>query len=342
MSRRGSVPPSAANASERGAAVTMEQIAALAGVSTITVSRALRDSASVAPATRERIKQLAEQAGYRFNHHARNLRLRRSHLVAVVLEMQPDADRPMTDAYPLQLLGGITQELTSRGYSVLLSALQGVAQGVAASADGVILLGQGAHGSAVRTVEALGLPLVVWGAEHGRGAQVVVGGDNTHGGACAAERLIALGRRELLFLGDVSHAEVRDRQQGFAKTLKKAGLKAHTLTPAAFTFGAGFTAVQAHLARGGAVPDGLFAASDLLAMGAVRAFTDAGLAVPAAVSVIGYDDSPGAQSFAPPLSSVRQDWHHGGVLLARKVLDLIAGQPAASEIMPTELVVRAT
>lgn len=100
--------------------------------------------------------------------------------------------------------------------------------------------------------------------------------------------------------------------------------------------------MQAHLARGGRAPDGLFAASDLLAMGAVRAFTDAGLAVPEAVSVIGYDDSPAAQSFAPPLTSVRQDWHHGGVLLARKVLDLIAGQAAASEIMPTELVVRAT
>ena len=145
--------------------VTMEQIAALAGVSTITVSRALRDSPSVTPATRERIKTLAEAAGYRFNHHARNLRLRRSHMVAVMLEMQPDTDRPMTDAYPLQLLGGITQELTSRGYSVLLSALQSPGQGMAASADGVILLGQGAHGSAVKSVAAMGLPLVVWGAD---------------------------------------------------------------------------------------------------------------------------------------------------------------------------------
>jgi len=334
--------------SESGKPVTMEQIAALAGVSTITVSRALRDSPSVTPATRERIKTLAEAAGYRFNHHARNLRLRRSHMVAVMLEMQPDTDRPMTDAYPLQLLGGITQELTSRGYSVLLSALQSPGQGMASSADGLILLGQGANGAAVKTAAAMGLPLVVWGSEHGRSDSVVVGGDNAHGGACAAERFLALQRRELLFLGDVRHAEIRDRQQGFVKALKKSGipgLKAHTLTPAAFTFGAGFTAVQAHLAslgRGGKVPDGLFAASDLLAMGAVRAFTDAGLAVPDKVSVIGYDDSPAAQSFAPPLSSVRQDWHHGGVLLARKVLDLIAGQDAASEIMPTELVVRAT
>jgi DNA-binding LacI/PurR family transcriptional regulator len=135
---------------------------------------------------------------------------------------------------------------------------------------------------------------------------------------------------------------VHERLLGFQRRLKRAGLKVHTLTPAAFTFGAGFTAVQAHLARSQSAPDGLFAASDLLAMGAVRAFTDAGMQVPEAVSVIGYDDSPAGQTFAPPLSSVRQDWRHGGVLLARKALDLVAGHAAHSEIMPTELIVRGT
>jgi DNA-binding LacI/PurR family transcriptional regulator len=314
----------------------MQELAALAGVSTITVSRALRDSPSVTEATRERIKALAEQAGYRFNHSARNLRLRRSHTIAVVLEMRPDADRPMFDAYPLQLLGGITQELTTRGWSVLLSAMQAGAA-FAAPADGVILLGQGAHGSAVKAVAAYGLPTVVWGAEHGRDAgRVVVGSDNRHGGASAADRLVALGRRELLFLGDTRHAEVHERWLGFRKQALKAGAEVQALTPAAFT------AVQAHLLKAARPPEGLFAASDLLAMGAVRAFTDAGLAVPEAVSVIGYDDSPAAQTFAPPLSSVRQDWQHGGVLLARKVLALVEGESVASEVMPTELVLRAT
>jgi len=322
---------------------TMEDLAALAGVSKITVSRALRDSPMVTPETRARIKALAEQVGYRFNHSARNLRLRRSHTIAVVLEMQPDADRPMSEPYPLQLLGGITQELTTRGYSVLLTAMQSINNGnLAMPADGVILLGQGAHGAAVPAVASCGLPYVVWGAEKGQSQGVVVGSDNFHGGACAAERFLALGRRELVFLGDTRHAEINERFLGFQKRLKRAGLKVHTLVPAAFTFGAGFTAVQAYLARSATPPDALFAASDLLAMGAVRAVTDAGLLVPDAVSVVGYDDSPAAQTFAPPLTSVHQDWRHGGVLLARKVLDLVAGLPAHSEIMPTELVVRGT
>jgi DNA-binding LacI/PurR family transcriptional regulator len=326
----------------KAAAQTMQDVADLAGVSKITVSRALRNSDLVAEPTREWIKSLAEQAGYRFNHTARNLRLRRTHTIAVMLEMQPDADRPVSDPYPLQLLGGIVQELTTRGYDVLLSAMQAGGQSAPVAADGVILLGQGAHGAAVKAVAGYGLPLVVWGAEHGRRRSVVVGSDNQHGGVSAAERFMALGRRQLLFVGDTRHAEVQERLLGFRKRLERAQLKVHTLTPAAFTFGAGFTAVQAHLARSSAPPDGLFAASDLLAMGALRALGDAGLRVPDDVSVIGYDDSPAGQTFAPPLTSVRQDWRHGGVLLARKVLDLIAGQQVSSEIMPTELIIRAT
>jgi DNA-binding LacI/PurR family transcriptional regulator len=325
----------------------MEDIALRAGVSKITVSRALRDSDAVTPETRERIKQVAQALGYRMNHSARNLRLRKTHTIAVVLEMQPDADRPISDPYPLQLLGGIIQELTTRRYSALLTSLEAVSQDQGLAADGVILLGQGANDIAVRRLQQLGLPMAVWGAVHGiegkkGGRHVQVGSDNLHGGACVAERFVALQRSEIVFLGDDSHAEVADRLQGFQRVLSKAGLKAQVLKPAAFTFGAGFTVIQSHLSSARRVPDALFAASDLLAMGAVRAFLDAGLRVPQDVSVVGYDNSPAGQTFEPPLSSVHQQWQHGGMLLARKVLDLVAQRPAHSEIMPTSLVVRAT
>jgi DNA-binding LacI/PurR family transcriptional regulator len=263
--------------------------------------------------------------------------------------MQPDADRPMSEPYPLQLLGGITQELTSRNYAVLLLSMQALDSGMGAAADGVILLGQGSNDAAVNKVARMRLPFVVWGARHASrrdsgdsGGVVVVGSDNLHGGACVGERFAQLGRKQVLFLGDVSHAEVLDRRQGLEKTLRRHGVKVSTLCPSAFTFGAGFTAVQGYLLRAHAPPDALFAASDLLAMGAVRAFSDAGLRVPDDVAVIGYDDSPSAQTFAPPLSSVHQDWRHGGVLLARKVLDLVDGRLAHSEVMPTSLVVRST
>jgi len=81
------------------------------------VSRALRDSPLVTENTREKIRKIAQEQGYRFNISARNLRMRRSYSVAVVVEMTPVKGRPMSDPYPLELLGGITQELTTAGYS---------------------------------------------------------------------------------------------------------------------------------------------------------------------------------------------------------------------------------
>jgi DNA-binding LacI/PurR family transcriptional regulator len=88
--------------------------------------------------------------------------------------------------------------------------------------------------------------------------------------------------------------------------------------------------------------DAVFACSDLLAMGAIRALNTLGRSVPGDVSVVGYDDMPLAASFLPPLSSVRQDWQEGGTLLARKVLALIGDEPEQSETLPVELIVRET
>lgn len=162
--------------------LTMAGLAKVAGVSAITVSRALRDSPLVNAETRERVRQVVQQYGYAFNVSARNLKLRRSLTVAVVVEMNPIVERQMSGPYPLDLLGGITQELTSTGYSVLFTSLQGGSLPNERTADGVILLGQGVH-----EVQRWGRPMVVWGAVSRHESQVVVGSDNRCGGALAAK-----------------------------------------------------------------------------------------------------------------------------------------------------------
>jgi len=88
--------------------------------------------------------------------------------------------------------------------------------------------------------------------------------------------------------------------------------------------------------------DALFACSDLLAMGAIRAVQELGRKVPDDVSVVGYDDMPMAAAFQPALSSVRQDWQAGGSLLAQKMLALIRGEVVDSQVLPVSLMVRAT
>ena len=322
--------------------LTMQTIADIAGVSTITVSRALRDSPLVTEKTREKIRTIAEQQGYRFNISARNLRLRSSYSVAVVVEMTPAKDRPMSGPYPLELLGGITQELTSAGYSAVLTSKQLIHTPPVQGADGIILLGQGSHGEAVKQIQRCGLPLVVWGAPHKDFDCIVVGSDNRTGGAQVAERFLALGRKNLLFLGDIAHAEIEERHAGFIAALGRAGKKVLCIKPEAFTFEAGFASIWEFLQRHPQQIDGIFAVSDLLAMGAIHALTENNVSVPETVSVIGYDDTPHAASFVPPLTSVHQYLHDGGILLAKKMLALIRGEEVASEMLATMLMTRQT
>ena len=320
----------------------MADLAGLAGVSTITVSRALSGSSLVSPETRERVQQLARKHGYKLNVSARNLRLRRSHAVAVIVEMTPTPERTMWDPYPLALLGGISQELTSAQYNVLLTTRQAAGDVVAQAADGLILLGQGAHQDAVRAYDRLGLPMVVWGAAGVGGDQhIVVGSDNRLGGISVAERFVSIGRRHPVFIGNPDHPEMAQRLFGFVDELGRHGIKPLLMRRADFTLESGVQAVRS-LHNRHVQFDAIFACNDLVAMGAIRALIELGLSVPEDVSVIGYDDTPQGATFLPPLSSVRQNWQEGGVLLARKVLDMIRGEVVESQMMPTALVLRST
>jgi DNA-binding LacI/PurR family transcriptional regulator len=317
---------------------TMADIAKELGVAKITVSRALSNHSTVKDSTRKLIRETAERMGYRLNISARNLRQQRTRTIAVVIEMAPSHDRLMSEPYPLSLLGGIMQELTAAGQNMVLTTIDLFAEHPP-STDGVILLGQGVHDDAAAAVEAMGLPYVVWGAAHGPPERIVVGSDNGAGGRLAADYLVGQGRRKLLFLGETQHGEVEDRLNGFAAGLKGSQAEVIDRVACAFTTSAGREAVARLLERGKGF-DGIFAANDAIAMGAIEAVEASGMAVPGDVSVVGFDDSPGASIFSPKLTSVRQDWAVGGELLAQKVLDLVAGQPVESRVMPVELVIR--
>jgi len=327
--------------SGRPLSLTMADLAKMAGTSKITISRALANSPLVSTATRQRIQALARKHGYKLNISARNLRLRRSLTVAVIVEMKPSIDRSMMDPYPLRLLGSITQELSIAGYSVLLTTRPDMNSVAVQAADGLILLGQGVHQHAVQQFDKLGLPMAVWGASPKGDRHIVVGSDNCQGGAIVAEHFISIGRRHPVFIGNPGHPEIRARMNGFVDMLTAHNIKPMLIRRSEFTMAAGMNAVHSLTTRK-TVFDSIFASSDLLAMGAIRALDQLGLATPQDVSVIGYDDTPLGANFMPPLSSVHQDWQEGGTLLARKVLALINGETPNSEMLPAVLVVRET
>lgn len=321
-----------------GARPTMADIARELGVAKITVSRALSSHSTVKESTRALIRETAERMGYRLNISARNLRQQRTRTIAVVIEMAPSHDRLMSEPYPLSLLGGIMQELTAAGQNMVLTTIDLFAEHPP-STDGVILLGQGVHDDAAAAIEATGLPYVVWGAAHGPPERIVVGSDNREGGRLAADYLLGRDRRHLIFLGETQHGEVEDRLNGFEATLRDSPASVVDRVACAFTATAGRDAVTRLIERGRRF-DGIFAASDAIAMGAIEALAANGLSVPGDVSVVGFDDSPGAAMTSPRLTSIRQDWAVGGALLAQKVLDLVAGEPVESRAMPVALIVR--
>lgn len=324
-----------------GERVTMEDLADAAGVSRITISRALRDSDLVRPELRERIKLLAKKAGYRMNVSARDLRLMRRRAVAVVVDMLPSDERPLSDPYPLALLGGAAQQLAAAGYAVLLVTGERAASDEIQDSAGVILLGQGAHEDSAHHLQLLGVPLVVWGASTAAHEYVVVGSDNYSGGKSVAQHLIGIGKNHLVFLGDTMHAEIADRFEGFRNTVETSGAELTAHVPCDFTTEAGFRSTT-ELLESGCKFDGVFACSDLVAVGAINALLRKGLRLPNDVSVVGYDDTPVAATYSPAITTVRQNWHSGGRLLAAKLLDLLGGMQPESETLPTTLVVRAS
>ncbi|MBE7218879.1 MAG: substrate-binding domain-containing protein [Caulobacteraceae bacterium] len=316
----------------------MARLAELAGVAKVTVSRALNDSGAVHGETRSRILTLAAEHGYVINQAARSLSLKRSHMIAVVVDMEEGDARPEAEPYPLELLAGLADRADVEGYAITLTTRRRWAEARARGLDAAVLLGQGANGAAALLSRA-GLPLVVWGADDGSG-RLFVGGDDHAGGGVAARRLLELGRRRLAFVGDAHHPELAARRAGFEAAARAGGASAFSLS-CGFSFAAGFAA-GAELLRLGGIDGVLCGAGDVCAMGMVRALLEAGAAVPDAVSVIGYDDALMAASFVPALTTVRQDWRGGGALLAEKVLALIEGRAVRSETLPVELRVRAT
>ncbi len=326
------------NGTEPVRRLTMDDLATLAGVSKITISRALKNSPLVRKEVREQIQELARTHGYRLNTAARNLRLRRNHSITAVVEMTPTADRTMSDPTILAALGGLLQVMTEAGYRVILTTLTQLLQSRHDDSDGIILLGQGKDSEAVRWVSKLGLPLIVWGSpSESDGDWLTVGSDNRAGGRFIGEHLASLGRRRILFLGDPAHPEIGER----LAAIREASGADVEVQPCDFGIGAGTRAMQEVLERGWR-GDAVAAASDTIALGAMAALLEAGIAIPGEVAVTGFDDIPASTTSAIPLTTVRQDWQQAGELAGSKLLQWLDNGSPVSEQLSVELVVRAS
>ena len=333
--------------------VTSLDIAHRAGVSQATVSRVLAGSPLVNEDTRRRVEAAVRELNYKVDRHASSLRTQRAGTLALLLFEDPTPDDSHINPFFLSILGSITRACARHGHDLLVSFQQLSDDWHAdyedsMKADGLILLGYGdylAYESKLERLLAQGTHFVRWG--HVREAQpgITIGCDNHAGGAMAGRHLLQRGRRRIAFLGDASSRfpEFHARYQGCESALREAGLAMlpELQVDAASTEQAGFDAAQTLLARG--LPfDALFAASDLIAIGALHALKQAGLRVPEDVAVVGFDGTPMARFCNPPLTTVVQDTSQAGVLLVDALLRLVREQPARSQVLAPTLEVRAS
>lgn len=327
---------------------TLEDLAKLAGVSISTASRALNDSPAINRQTKQTIWRLAREHNYPFRHYMPAGPIGAEATIAVVVPRPSGRELLLNDPFFLELLSGLGEAARARDCDLLVShvaptTFEDISVLMSTSrADGIVFLGQSTLHAAFNQLAETESRFVVWGAQLPGQLYCSVGSDNTAGARRATAHLLRLGRKQIVFLGDIADPEPMQRHRGYLDALAHVGVPADpTLTvPAHFELESAIAAVES-LMQDGAKFDGVVAASDLIALGAIRALQRAGRTVPGDVSVIGFDNVRFARYASPALSTIGQDTFKAGRLLVSKLLD--AGdskKTQRSERLPTELIVR--
>jgi DNA-binding LacI/PurR family transcriptional regulator len=320
----------------------MADVAHLAGVSHQTVSRVLNDHARVTPETRRRVEEAIRKLNYQPNSMARALVTGRSRTLGVV-----SFDTALYG--PASTLIGIEEAAHEAGYYVAIVSLRSLARPSILDAierlrrqavEGVIVIAP--EVSAAQALVNLPSDLPVVAVEGALEVPVpVVAVDQYAGASLATKYLLDLGHRVVWHLsGPVAWSEARGRERGWRTTLEAAGITAPPPLIGDWSARSGYMHGQRLAADAGL--SAVFAANDQMALGLLRALREAGRDVPGDVSVVGFDDIPEAAYFAPPLTTVRQDFSTVGRQSLTRLLEQIDGSPAhtGTDIVPVELIIR--
>ncbi|MFD1830741.1 MULTISPECIES: LacI family DNA-binding transcriptional regulator [Streptomyces] len=325
--------------------VTIADVARAAGVSKSTVSRVLNSKGEVDARTARRVRHVIDRLGYVPSSRAVGLARGRGRTLAV---LTPSLSWP----WAAEVLQGAVDAVEAAGYGLLLftrgrgrESMARFAGQVSASAfDGLLVVEPEWQIEAAATLHRTGLPVVLVDDRARHPSFPCVATTNALGGELAARHLLALGRRApLVVTGPQRFGSVRDRLDGFVRTLEAHGVEhdPRRTVEGDFTVRSGAEAVEKLLADGQDL-DAVFAHNDLGAAGALQALRAAGRRVPEDVAVVGFDDVPLAACTDPPLTTVRQPLRELGAAAADLLLSRLDGKPPPAEpvVLPTELVVR--
>jgi len=322
--------------------VTRRDVARLAGVSDAVVSYTLNGGAPVAAATAERVRAAIAELGYQPNAAARALRSGSSRTVALLAPV--GGSRIFANPFFAELASAVEDAARARGLDLLLTtstpderALQERMRDLAArQVDGVLLLAGAPFDRA--PIDALGVPWLLLNSMDRADEGTGIGVDLAAGAAAATAHLAALGRRRIAFLGDTgadAQGRPEPRRRGWEEACRAAGLEPGPAIEAVYSREGGLASGRL-LTQLAELPDAVVAASDLIAIGLLRALRDANLRVPEDMAVVGFDGTWEGEYSAPPLTSLRQPIE----AMAEAALDRLAGGGRGPSLIAGELVVR--
>lgn len=325
--------------------VTAEDVARRLGVSQSTISRAFSDTASISPETRQRVVSAALELGYQPNAIARSLITRRTGIVAIIIGN-------LVDPFYTALLRILSDRLQAEGKQTLLFSAAGeggldpiLPTLLQYQVDGIVITSAAVTSDMARICAQRETPVVLLN-RNVPGLDVhAVCCDNVEGGRQVARHLVSLGHERFAFVAGQPDASTSlERQQGFISELAKFGISSCIIEQAGdYSYEAGYEAA-ARIARGGSLPDAVFFASDILAIGGMDALRRT-ISIPGDVSVAGFNDVPLAAWPTYDLTTLRHPWEE----MAEQVIGLMGldpGAPAARRpgtyLLPGELVVRSS
>ena len=327
----------------------LHEVARRAEVSVSTVSRVLNMPDKVSAGTRIRVERAIAEVGYRPSRVARRLRVRRgrAHIVGLII---PDIQNPFYS----DIVRGVEDVAYDRDYAVILCNSDESQEReefyldvlVSESADGVILPPIHSDEKTTARLSSLPLPVVCLDRRLGRLAVDTVVVDNRQGAADATAHLIGLGHRRIALLdGPLGLSSFRERKEGYLAALREHGIPVDDRLIAS-----GQPRQEDGRRMAGDLldleipPTAVFAASNLITLGALEAIRDRALNVPQHVAVVGFDDAPWAGLLACPLTTVSQPSYEMGRRAAQLLFDRLEepDRPPALVILAPSLVVRAS
>jgi len=328
--------------------LTLEDIARIAGVSRSTVSRVINDHPNVSVNVRQRVLKAIQDTGYHPNAAARTLASQRSWMIGLVLPSSVSTF--FTDPYFPRLTQGIAQTCNQYDYTLSLFLVgskedeEKIFPRVSrkGSLDGIIMQSGQIGDLLINRLVNTNIPIVIIGRPFQTENISFIDVNNINGAYTAVNHLIRSGFRRIGTITGQDNTTVGlDRKEGYLKALLENGREVDPslIAEGEFTEISGYEAMQKLLA---AQPDAVFAASDLMAVGAMRATREAGMGIPEDIAFVGFDDLPFTPSPIPLLTTIRQPIYQTGSGAVQMLIELIRTgvKPARRVILETELIVR--